>query len=198
MTFCICVLRPGGSLTLCILRSADLEAAGVPGTAGQSGWAIGRSGESSSHDLDAGCGAEIGADHPQRIDQHAAADPEAVARPRRVGRLARRRRPRWCSRSRGPVTRVAQCSSFIGPEPQAAITANSLGALVDQRPGQLGEADVVAGDQADAEPGQLHHDRRGARGRPARTRGRRRSRTGGSSGRPPRSQPAAPMATAVL
>jgi len=34
-----------------------------------------------------------------------------------------------------------------------------VGSLVDQFTGQLGESDVVAGDEADPEPGQLHDDR---------------------------------------
>ena len=58
---------------------------------------------------------------------------------------------RRCSRSPGPAPACASGRPCAGPATQAAGTTSTSAPAVDQRAGQLGEAQVVAGHQPDRE-----------------------------------------------
>ena len=88
----------------------------------------------------------------ERVHDHRVA---GVARPRLAG--ARRRTTVFSiARARSSVV---QWSTLRGPATQAAGTTSTSAPRSTSAPGQLGEAQVVAGHQADRKPADLDDDR---------------------------------------
>ena len=115
----------------------------------------------------------------ERIDHHRV---PAVAR----GRLADRDDVDGVLDGPGPHEGAPVVDLAVAGDPRRGHDQH-LGTGVDQRTGELGEAQVVAGHQAHLEARHLHHP--AARSRPrgaGRTRGSRTSRRGGSCGSSPR------------
>ena len=76
------------------------------------------------------------------------------------GRAGRPRRRTRCSRSPGRVASVRQCSTLPGPrDPRRRARPAARRPGRDELAGQLGEAQVVAGHQPDADPADLDQHR---------------------------------------